>query len=47
MGEGPQDTLPAELQRYTIVPPWADRQRDEERRRRALRELQERLARRG
>jgi hypothetical protein len=37
-------TLPAELQRYTITPGWMDRQQDDERRQRALKELQARLS---
>lgn len=36
-------TLPEELQRYTLTPIWMDRQMDDERRKRALKEYQERV----
>jgi hypothetical protein len=46
MRETVESTLPPELQRYTLTPAWMDRQLEEERRARAVRELQERMARR-
>ena len=36
--------LPPELQRYTVTPVWMDRQMDDERRQRALKEFQARLS---
>ena len=36
--------LPPELQRYTVTPVWMDRQMDDERRQRALKEYQARLS---